>query len=144
MEATPCYDHLKVLITDAHIPKLTAQSVDTIDQVIARLGGKMIARPAIGILYEGARSIDATGGRSVGGSAELVFSLCLLTESNTLAPTERAPEASAILDALRKAIQGKVSPTGHKWAWVLEAPAAEKGNLLMWIQRWRTPAPTVG
>lgn len=123
------------LLIDGGGQKVVA--VNTIDQVLAQLGSALIKRPAIGVMYEGGRSKD---GQQIGLNAELVYSLFVLTEKNVLAPdlSDVATETQIILDATRAAIQGEKSPTGHKWVWVLEAPAAAKGNLLVWVQRWST------
>lgn len=141
MKNVECSAHLIKLIKDAGIASLLANgsykvvSVNTLDQVTEQLGSGLIKRPAVGVMYEGARTVD---GQPVGMSAELVFSLFVLTEKNVIAPqlSDVATETQVILDETRAAIQGIKAPTGHKWKWVLEAAAGSKGNLLVWVQRW--------
>lgn len=151
MKSVECSEHLIELIRSAQIDTLKfgapedgkqkVVAVNTIDQVIEQLGASLIKRPAVGVMYEGARS---TGGQQIGMGAEMVYSLFILTEKNVIAPQLStlavATESQVILDAVRAKIQGIKSPAGHKWKWVLEAAAATKGNLLVWVQRWSTAA----
>jgi hypothetical protein len=113
------------------------------------LGAIKNLRPAVGIVYEGARSIDTgTGGPArttdkVGASGEVVFSLVLVAEVSVLSQlADTMTNAHVLLDSLRAAIQGTRSPTGHKWKWVLEAPAATKSGAAVWIQRYSCPVQT--
>jgi hypothetical protein len=102
-------------------------------------------RPAVGILYEGARSLpQAQGSERIGISGEAVFSLILVAEATVLSQAAeiKAP-AHVHLDNLRQAIQGTRAVHGHKWRWVLEAPAAQKNAAAVWVQRWAVPVQVV-
>lgn len=153
MKVPECSAQLVQLIKDAQIPVLlTVQpadgelpnwsrqkvvAIDVAEQMMERLGSSLVRRPAIGVMYEGGR---ATGTQQIGLTAELVFSLFILTEQNVIAPEllHVTTDTQVLIDAVKAAIQGVKSPTGHKWSWVLEAPAAKKGALLLWVQRWKT------
>jgi hypothetical protein len=110
--------------------------VTSIDDFVAKLsaGG---SKPAIGIMYEGARPIASAGGSQINVSAEFVFSVMVALETPTVhLNADRTPLAHSLLDDVRYRIHGGLSPTGHKWKWVVEAPVAVKGVLGIWLQRW--------
>jgi hypothetical protein len=103
---------------------------------------KMV-RPIVGVLYEGARSVD-NGNEKSGASGEAVFTLILLTETSVVSGlVNTKPSAHAYLDDLRLAIQGRRAIHGHPWRWVMEAPAAQKNGATMWLQRFRVPIQVV-
>lgn len=114
---------------------LNVLSVDSLVNQIAH-----VVKPAAGVLYEGARGVSAEGGRQVGVSGEIVFSVILVSETSVLtSQVDTMTPTHELLDAVRMAIQGTRSPTGHFWKWMLEAPAASKANVQVWIQRWSCP-----
>lgn len=97
------------------------------------------ARPGVGVLYEGARSVGQHNERA-GVSGEAVFSLIMLCETSVMSNlVDTKTKAHQLLDALRYAIQGTRSPAMAPWKWVLEAPAAQKHASTIWLQRWTTP-----
>jgi hypothetical protein len=101
-----------------------------------------LPKPAVGIMYEGARSVSKEV--QPGVSAEAVFSLILVTDGGGLSKTvDMDSPAHATLDYLRLAVHGTRSPAGHYWRWNLEAPAAAKGTFEIWLQRWSTPIQVV-
>jgi hypothetical protein len=110
-------------------------TVISIDDLIAQMTSAV--KPAVGILYEGARSVNTDGSKQLGVTGEIVFSLLLLSETSTLSiiPNFISP-AHDLLDTIRGAIHGTRAPSGHYWKWVMEAPAAQKGSLQVWVQRW--------
>jgi hypothetical protein len=115
-------------------------TVYDVDDMIEQL--KHVPKPAVGILYEGARRVPNEGGKQVGVSGEAVFSIMLAAEVSIIAPgvaTVARTEVHELLDDLREAIQGTRAPNSHFWAWQLEAQAAKKGNVAVWLQRWSAP-----
>jgi hypothetical protein len=143
MNVSACANDLIAKMQKVTIAELDGKVIacDTMDEVLTRLGSKLLKRPAIGIMYEGARSV---GDNQMGGSAEIVFSALLLYEVGSLVPKSDASTAAMlILDAMRDQVQGTTSPTKHKWKWVLEAQAAEKGSHMVWLQRWSTPTAVI-
>lgn len=107
-------------------------------------------RPAVGIVYEGARSISSgasdprRASDMVGISGEVVFSLLLIAESSVLSQLpDTMTGAHTLLDSVRKAVQGTRTPNMHKWKWVLEAPAASKNNATVWVQRYSCPVQLI-
>jgi hypothetical protein len=103
------------------------------------------ARPAVGVLYEGARSLaESSPSERLGISGEAVFSLIVIAEATVLSQAAeiKAP-AHVHLDNLRQAIQGTRAIHGHKWRWVLEAPAVQKNSTAVWVQRWTVPIQVV-
>lgn len=143
MKVKECANHLATLIKNAGLPKLEDKviALDLDDQLFTKLGSGLIKRPAVGILYEGGRTQNGQGGAQLGISAELTFSVLLLCEVPNIAPnlTETTTEAMVLLDGIRDAVQGQMSPTGHKWKWVIEAPAGKRDRFLVWLQRWAVP-----
>lgn len=110
--------------------------VTSIDDFIAKINSA--PKPAVGVLYEGARPLQAGGGgREINVSAEFVFSLMVALEQPSVSlSANKAPIAHSLLDDLRGKIHGSQAPTGHKWKWVVEAPVAVKGVVGVWLQRW--------
>lgn len=100
-----------------------------------------VAKPAVGVLYEGARTAQDQGGRQIGVSAEIVFSILMLAETSVISSkVDMLTPAHDMLDQVRHAIHGTRAPTGHFWKWVMEAPAAQKNHLQVWVQRWSCAA----
>lgn len=119
-------------------------TVMSIDDLVAQLSS--VVKPAVGILYEGARSLQGEGGKQFGVSGEVVFSILMLAETSVISSRiETTNPAHDLLDSIRGSIHGTRSPTGHFWKWIMEAPATSKGSNQVWIQRWSCPiqlAPT--
>jgi len=113
-------------------------TVYSLDDLVSILGNTV--KPAVGIMYEGTRRNDAGGGKQVGVSMEIVFSLLLITETSVISPRiDAMSPAHDTLDLMREAIHGSRSPTGHFWSFQVEAPASQKGNVTVWVQRWACP-----
>jgi len=110
-------------------------TVYSLDDLVQTLNG--VVKPALGVLYEGTRRNDAGGGRQMGISMEVVFSLLLITETSVLnSRIDATSPAHDLLDQMRATIHGTRSPTGHFWSFQVEAPASQKGNVTVWVQRW--------
>ncbi len=110
----------------------------SLESIIA--GTSNMPKPAVGFMYEGARAIESEGGKQIGVSAEMVFSILLVLEQQVLnLKKDNNPLAHELLDLLRLQIHGTRSPTGHFWSWKLEAPVAVKGTTGIWLQRWSVP-----
>lgn len=103
---------------------------------------KNIPFPALGIVYEGLRGeTGANAGSSASVvSTTLIVSLILLTDSDGKLGGLPKMKAHEYLGQTRNAINKKQSPTGHKYRFVVEAPASEKGNKVLWVQRWSVAA----
>lgn len=102
---------------------------------------KLTKFPAAGVIYEGMRSVPESEKQTdkLGYSSELILSLCVLNQGEKLGTEGHKDPSMLLMDVLRKAILGKTSPTGHKWRFVVEAPAAAKKNRVIWVQRWAAP-----
>lgn len=103
---------------------------------------KAIALPAIGVVYEGLR---AERGENAGKSASVVsssviVSLILLTDTENQIGGIPKMKAHEYLALTRGALNNKPSPSGHKYRFIVEAPASEKGTKVMWVQRWSIAA----
>jgi hypothetical protein len=102
--------------------------------------------PAVGIVYEGMRSMSEGGPTArVGMSGEIVLGLVLVERGdevhNTLQKKVRAIE---YLDAMRFQFIGQRSTvTNHFWHFMVEAPAALRSGAVCWVQRWSLPVQMV-
>lgn len=99
---------------------------------------KGITLPGAGVIYEGMRALPEAGGAKIGLSAELVFSLLVVSRPETLANVDSKTPLLNILDDVRNAILFTRSPTGHKWRFVVEAATRETHGAIFWVQRWST------
>lgn len=97
--------------------------------------------PAVGIVYEGIRSVDAQKPNSLGSSVELIVSLMVVNklENTMVATSDGKTPALLYLGQLRRALLDRRSPTGHHWRFLVEAPAKPSQGLTFWIQRWSVP-----
>lgn len=107
------------------------------DNLLDRLKG--VALPAAGILYEGMRAQPESGAAKTGSHAEIVISVIVVSPSpGTNQLSGMKTNTIEILDKLRTALLTTISPTGHRWRFVVEAAADEKSSHVFWVQRWAT------
>lgn len=140
---TACDEDLKAKVRSVPEFLKKTNTVYSLDDLIEQMGGSFVAKPAVGIWYEGARRIDSDPNRRA-TTVELVFSLFLLTETSVLSKRiDTQTPSHVLLDNLRSHIQGTRAPTGHFWEFQLEAAAKQKGNLAVWVQRWTTNVPAI-
>lgn len=136
--ATECTVQLIALINENPKFKDKVITASSVDGLVAKL--KNAKKPAAGILYEGARPAPSDGGRQIGVSCEMVFSVVLVMEENIINPVkmDTTEEAHVHLDSFFNLISGKRSKTGHFWKWAIEAPVTQKAGNSLWVQRWST------
>lgn len=99
---------------------------------------KAITLPAIGLVYEGMKS-NQTGESAKSNSSVsclAVVSVILLTDKKNLAGGTSTETAHTLLGSTRSVIKNQTSPTGHKYKFVVEAPASEDDTTVLWVQRW--------
>lgn len=100
--------------------------------------------PAAGVVYEGMRAnTESTPTNRTGTSAEAIFTILVLADSLKLSTIETKQSNINLLGKIRRTLRDRKSPTGHKYRFMLEAPAAEKGDTLIWAQRWAVPVPVI-
>lgn len=101
-----------------------------------------VSTPNAGIIYEGMRSTGQEGGVTMktGLTTELVCSVVLMNSAKKLSIADTITPSTALLDAIRDQVKLKRSPTGHLWKFVVEAAAVEKHGIIIYVQRWATPA----
>lgn len=133
-------DRLSV-ITSPHILAGKVRACETKEDVKALLGGKLVERPCVGVLYEGSRPAAGSGGRDIGANGEIGFSLLLLVDKTVpLAPEyDSMTPSQLMLDAMRDELQGQTTPAGNTWRWNGEMQASNEGSQVIWLQRWTTP-----
>lgn len=100
------------------------------------------AYPAVGIVYEGMRSMSEGGPTAkVGLSCEIVLGLVLVERGDEIHRTDQKKvRAIEYLDAMRGQFIGQRSMvTHHFWRFMVEAPAALRSGAICWVQRWSLP-----
>lgn len=96
--------------------------------------------PFVGIVYEGTRKTERPQPTSnLGVSNEVVASLIIMTTGDYPLQQKNPYATVDLLDEIRGSLLGKTNPSGHKWGFVVEAPADVKNNVTFWVQRWSTP-----
>lgn len=100
------------------------------------------AFPAVGIVYEGMRSLSEEGPTArVGMSCEIVLAFVLVERGDEVHNTnQKKVRAIEYLDAMRLQFMGQRSTvTTHFWHFMVEAPAALRSGAVCWVQRWSVP-----
>lgn len=97
--------------------------------------------PAAGIIYEGMRAVGEPGKATdkIGMSAEIVVSIALVTLVELYATADGKTPVILALSQIRGSMMASRSVTGHRWRFLVEAPASKKDGLAFWIQRWSVP-----
>lgn len=98
--------------------------------------------PAVGIVYEGMRSLGEQGSTAkMGLSCEGVFGVVLVERSDEIhASIQKKTRAIDYLEVMRNQFLGhKSTATGHFWKFMVESPAALKSGTVCWVQRWGLP-----
>ena len=96
--------------------------------------------PGCGVIYEGMKAAPSSGPSGhVGVSAHLVFSIILVMQPETIFNKDTKLNTIDTLDSIRSSMIGKTSVTGHKWQFLVEAPADLNKGLVFWVQRWAVP-----
>lgn len=98
--------------------------------------------PAVGIVYEGMRSMSETGSTAkVGISCEIVLGFVLVEAGDEMHRTnQKKVRAIEYLDAMRYQFMGQRSTVAqHFWHFVVESPAALRSGTVCWVQRWSVP-----
>ena|SRR5271157_5720537 len=106
------------------------------------LGDKLkgVKFPAAGLIYDGMRSLPEQGATAkVGLSAELVISIVLVMQPETLFNADAKTPIIVLLDEVRSMMMSTRSVTGHFWHFLVEAPAEVQHGMAFWVQRWSTP-----
>lgn len=102
---------------------------------------KLLKFPAVGMMYEGLRSVPGADPSRQGLGAEIGMALVLLMETKSVGGINSQNEAVRLLGLMRRAIKVTVSPTNHKWRFISEVPGGVLGNAVVYVQRWSTSAP---
>jgi hypothetical protein len=96
--------------------------------------------PAVGVMYEGMSSNTEMDKTKRGLMVELRVAVVLMMSSKATS-LDRKDAAAEYLDAIRGTILTTCSPTGHPWRFSEERPLGQVEGVLVYIQRWITPAP---
>ena len=96
--------------------------------------------PAVGIIYDGMRSLGSSGQTAKFGiSAEIVISIVLVMQPETLIAADAKTPVIDLLGQIRAMMMATRSVTGHFWHFLVEAPADKRSGLAFWVQRWSVP-----
>jgi hypothetical protein len=138
--ATLCVDAMETTLQAMTVFANKTVFVYGQDDLIAKIQGLKVY-PAVGIVYEGMRSVPSEGKSfHVGMSGELVISLLLIDQGEAIVRSDdKKTNAIMYLDTLRATLMATRSPTGHFWHFLVETPAELKKGMVIWVQRWSTP-----
>jgi len=102
---------------------------------------KALPPPAVGIVYEGMRSVGQPGvGLNKGLSTNAVFGLYMTFSSVQYAPgVDIQTPITDILHEMRILMMEKVSPSSHNWQFMVEAFVDSNTTHEIWMQKWQTP-----
>lgn len=118
-------------------------SVTSEEELQSKIKG--LSLPAIGVIYDGMRAVPEQGGTGkMGKSAELVVTLLLVFRNDTLQGKSPNDVNLGTLDSMRDKMLETRSALGHLWRFQLETPVQTKTGLVVYVQRWATPAQLVG
>lgn len=101
---------------------------------------KTLSLPAVGVSYGGITTDPGMDRTRQGLMGSLRIAIVLVIDANTVS-LDRKDEAVQYLDTIRSTMLGQTSPTCHKWQFVSETPLGKTGGVLLYMQRWQTPAP---
>jgi hypothetical protein len=124
------------------IAEFTDRCLIVFDEDDALSSLKGLARfPAAVIQYEGMRAVSESekSSNKTGASTELIVSIMVINQSNALVKSDTKIPTIKLLTLLRRQMLGRKTPGGHQWAFVVEAAAKSKDNMVFWIQRWKCP-----
>jgi hypothetical protein len=133
----------KLLQLDAPPVNLTGKVVVAYDEndLLDVLKG-VKSYPAVGIVYEGMRSMSEEGPTAkVGLSCEIILGFVLVERGDEIHAThQKKVRAIEYLDSMRYQFMGQRSTvTKHFWHFVVESPAALRSGAVCWVQRWSLP-----
>jgi hypothetical protein len=139
-----CVEHIRTSLQSIALLKKKILFVTDQESLMDQAKG-VGSLPACGIIYDGMRAVGETGSGRTGGMAEMVFSLVLINRDTDIVSTDQTKNTSIlILDQMRALFLDKISPTGHRWKFVVEAAAAENKGTVFWVQRWQAPVGLMG
>lgn len=104
--------------------------------------------PAIGIVYEGTRSVSDPTPRQTafhGLSGEIQMALCVVQQDDSVVAAQaKKDKVIDYLEALRDPFLGmKSDVTGHYYKFLVEAAGDLTKGMVIWIQRWSLPVQLV-
>lgn len=101
---------------------------------------KVLSLPAVGVSYGGIIAEAGQDKTRQGLMGSLRIAIVLVIDANSVS-LDRKDEAVVYLDAIRNTMMGETSPTCHRWQFTSETPLGKVGGVLLYMQRWQTPAP---
>lgn len=133
----------KLLAVETSAVKLTGRVVMALNEDdLIDLLKNVRSFPAIGVVYEGMRSMpESKPTANVGVSCEMVVAFVLIEQGDAVVSTDqKRSRAIDYLEAMRGPFMGKKSQiTGHFWHFLVEAPAEVRSGMVAWVQRWSVP-----
>lgn len=124
------------------IPDLTGKVIGVFDdeQLLDRL--KAVPTLGVGVIYDGLRPDGEANKTShkIGAAAVMGVTVVLVLKEVLFAQglDYRTP-GMTYMDTIRQKLMDTVAPTGHYWRFMAEAPALQKSDVIVWVQRWETP-----
>jgi hypothetical protein len=123
------------------IPEIQGKIIGVYDD--EELLNKLKAVPTlgVGVIYDGMRPEgESKTSHKIGAAAVLGITIVLVLKEIAFAQglDYRTPGMSH-MDAIRQKFMDTKSPAGHYWEFMAEAPAVQKSDVIIWVQRWQTP-----
>lgn len=134
-----CWDDLEDRLHTIALFKRQVFKVSSASLLGAKL--KALPPPAVGVVYEGLRSVGQPGvGLNKGLSTNAVFGLYMTFSSVSYAPgVNIQTPITDILHQMRVLIADKTSPSSHNWQFMVEAFVDSNTTNEIWMQKWQTP-----
>lgn len=106
---------------------------------------KGVSYPAVGVIYDGLRTVPVPPGSpsqaSSGGgplTCEMSFTIMLFLRLQPIALDDPKEAATTQIDLVRRNIIRKRAPSGHFWRFQLEVSAPNDTKSVAYLQRWNT------
>jgi hypothetical protein len=134
-----CWNDLEERLQSVAVLNKQVFKVSSPNQLGAKL--KALPPPAVGVIYEGLRSVGQPGvGLNKGLSTNAVFGLYMTFSSASYAPgIDIQTPITDILHQMRLALLEKDSPSSHGWQFLVEAFVDSNSTHEIWMQKWQTP-----
>ena len=134
-----CWDDLEGRLQSVASLKKQVFKVSSPQLLGAKL--KALPPPAVGVVYEGLRSVSQPGvGLNKGLSTNAVFGLYMTFSSSSYAVgVDIQSPITDILHEMRIALLEKVAASSHNWQFMVESFVDSNSTHEIWMQKWQTP-----
>lgn len=97
-----------------------------------------VKTPFAGVIYGGLQAREGADPSRQGRAVDLRVGVFFGVTGRTIGNADTKPATWALLSAVRKAIIGQRSPTGHHWRFLSESFLGSKNDASYYSQHWGT------